>query len=176
MIFEPSERNLNLNAWDCRASKIIPNDTKLEPISWDPVFGNPIFNFCVGGGVGGHDYSFIFYNEYSFHLVGLKYQYGRFKVAEIIKLSVTLWLNRPFWTYVGHFEIGHFEYRYFCKICSHTKNFWEQCLFLNAVFPEWSWMKHVFEWIKLFIYASLDLLQSRISGVFLESNWGFIKL
>ena len=48
MIFEPSERNLNLNASDCRASKILPNETKLEAISWELVFGNPIFNFCVG--------------------------------------------------------------------------------------------------------------------------------
>ena len=54
MIFEPSERNLNLNASDRRASKIISNDTKLEPISWELVFGNPIFNFCEGVGVGGH--------------------------------------------------------------------------------------------------------------------------
>ena len=55
MIFEPSERNLNLNASDCRASKVIPNDTELETISWELVFANPIVNFCVGVGVGGHD-------------------------------------------------------------------------------------------------------------------------
>ena len=55
MIFERSEQNLNLNASDCRASKIIRNDIKLEPISWKMIFGNPIFNFCVGVGVGGHD-------------------------------------------------------------------------------------------------------------------------
>ena len=52
MIFEPSERNLNLNASVSRASKIIPDDSKLEPISWELVFGNPVFNFCLGVGVG----------------------------------------------------------------------------------------------------------------------------
>ena len=65
MIFEPSERNLNLNASDCRASKVIPNDTELETISWELVFANPIVNFCVGVGVGGHDammeiYAYLF--------------------------------------------------------------------------------------------------------------------
>ena len=47
-IFEPSEWNLNLNSSDCRASKIIYNDTKLEPISWELNLKNPLFNFCVG--------------------------------------------------------------------------------------------------------------------------------
>ena len=55
MIFEPIERNLNLNASDCRASKIIPNDTKLEPISWELNLKNPLFNFCLGVWVRGHD-------------------------------------------------------------------------------------------------------------------------
>ena len=48
MIFEPSEWILNLNSSDCRASKIISNDTKLEPISWEFDIENPFFDFCVG--------------------------------------------------------------------------------------------------------------------------------
>ena len=33
---------------DCRASKIIWNDTKLNPIFWKLNAENPLFNFCVG--------------------------------------------------------------------------------------------------------------------------------
>ena len=46
---------MNLNSSDCRASKIIFNDSKLEPISWELNVGNQLLNFCVGVGVGGHD-------------------------------------------------------------------------------------------------------------------------
>ena len=53
-IFEPSEWNLNLNSSDCRTSKIIQNDTELEPISWEPNRKNSLFNSCVGVWVGGH--------------------------------------------------------------------------------------------------------------------------
>merc|ERR1711990_1084816 len=42
-IFEPSEWNLNLNSSDCRASKIIYSDTKLEPISWELNLKNRLF-------------------------------------------------------------------------------------------------------------------------------------
>ena len=59
MIFERSERNLNLNASDCRASKIIPNDTKLEPISWELTIKNPILNFCVGIRVSEHSSAYF---------------------------------------------------------------------------------------------------------------------
>ena len=45
---------MNLNSSDCRASKIIQNDTKLDPISWEPNIENEIFIFCVGVWVGGH--------------------------------------------------------------------------------------------------------------------------
>ena len=38
---------------DSRAAKIISNETKLEPISWERNIGNPLFNFCVGVWVGG---------------------------------------------------------------------------------------------------------------------------
>ena len=54
-ILELSELNLNLNSLDCKASKIISNDTPLEPISWELNVGNQCFNFCVGVGVGGQD-------------------------------------------------------------------------------------------------------------------------
>ena len=53
-IFEPSEWNLNLNIPDCRDSKIISNNTKLESISWEHNIENKLFNFCVGGWVGEH--------------------------------------------------------------------------------------------------------------------------
>ena len=53
-IFEPCEWNLNLNSSDCRASKIIYNDIKLEPISWELNLKNPVLNTCVGVSVGGH--------------------------------------------------------------------------------------------------------------------------
>ena len=52
-IFELSECKLNLNLSDCRASKIIWNDTKVDPISWEPSEENPL-KFCVGISVGGH--------------------------------------------------------------------------------------------------------------------------
>ena len=52
-IFEPSEWNLNLNRSDCRASKIIQNDIKLELIPWKLSIQNPILNFCVGVWVSG---------------------------------------------------------------------------------------------------------------------------
>ena len=49
MIFEPWKRNLNLNAWDCRASKIIRNDSKLEPISWERRKSNfQVLRGCLG--------------------------------------------------------------------------------------------------------------------------------
>ena len=34
-ILEPSKWNMNLNGSDCKTLKIISNDTKLEPISWE---------------------------------------------------------------------------------------------------------------------------------------------
>ena len=34
--------------------KIISNDMKLEPISWDLKFKNPFLKFCVGVWVGEH--------------------------------------------------------------------------------------------------------------------------
>ena len=39
---------------DCRASKIIWHDTKLEPISWVLNIENRLFSICVGVWVGGH--------------------------------------------------------------------------------------------------------------------------
>ena len=42
-IFKVSVQNLNLNSSDCRALKIITNDTKLEPISWELNLKNPLF-------------------------------------------------------------------------------------------------------------------------------------
>ena len=48
-----SEWQANLNISDYRASKIIWNDTKPEPISWDMNIGNLIFYVCVGFWVGG---------------------------------------------------------------------------------------------------------------------------
>ena len=48
MIFEPSERNLNLNTSDCRASKMILNDTNLDPIPWELNIENPRFSIGVG--------------------------------------------------------------------------------------------------------------------------------
>ena len=53
-IFELSEWKLNLNSSDFRASKIIRNDTKVEPIFWEPKRENPLNEFCVGVRVGGH--------------------------------------------------------------------------------------------------------------------------
>ena len=48
------ECNLNLNSSDCRALKIIFNDTKLESISWELNIINRLLDFCVGVLVGGH--------------------------------------------------------------------------------------------------------------------------
>ena len=59
-IFDPREWNLNLNSSDSRASKIIWNDTKPEPMSRELNIENQILNFCVGVWVGGH-------NSVSFH-------------------------------------------------------------------------------------------------------------
>ena len=53
-IFELRDWNLNLNNWDCRASKIIWNDTNAEQISWEINIENSIFIFCVGVWVGGY--------------------------------------------------------------------------------------------------------------------------
>ena len=53
-IFELSIRNLNLNSSDCRASKIISNDIKLEPTALELNLKNQLFNFCLGVRVGGH--------------------------------------------------------------------------------------------------------------------------
>ena len=49
-----SEWKSNLNSSDGRASKIIWNHTKLEPISWELNAGNPLLIICVGVWVGGH--------------------------------------------------------------------------------------------------------------------------
>ena len=53
-IFEFSEWSLKLNSSDCRASKIIGNDTKVELISWEPNKENLFLNFCVGVCIGEH--------------------------------------------------------------------------------------------------------------------------
>ena len=53
-IFHLSELNLNLHSSDCRASTIIPNDNKVEPISWEQKIVNLLFSICVGAWVGGH--------------------------------------------------------------------------------------------------------------------------
>ena len=53
--FDLKKWKSNLTSSDCRASKIIWNDTKPEPISWELNIENPIFNFCLGVWVGGHD-------------------------------------------------------------------------------------------------------------------------
>ena len=53
-IFEPIRWNLNLNNSDCRAWKIIQNDTKAESIPWEMNIENPKFYFCVGVWLGGH--------------------------------------------------------------------------------------------------------------------------
>ena len=54
-IFKVSVQNLNLNSSDCRALKIITNDTKLEPISWELNLKNSCFFICVGVWVRGQD-------------------------------------------------------------------------------------------------------------------------
>ena len=55
--FELSIWNLKLNSLDCRAWKIISNDIKLEPISWELNLKNQLFNFCVGFWVDGHPWA-----------------------------------------------------------------------------------------------------------------------
>ena len=47
-ILEFGEWNFNLKSSDCRALKIIWNDTKLEWISWILNIKNTLFKFCVG--------------------------------------------------------------------------------------------------------------------------------
>ena len=54
-IFQLSFWNLSLNSSDCRASKIIQKDTKLETISLELNAENPLFNICVGVWVRGQD-------------------------------------------------------------------------------------------------------------------------
>ena len=44
---------MNLNSSDCRALKIIQNDTKLESISWELKIEKRFLNFCVGKTVRG---------------------------------------------------------------------------------------------------------------------------
>ena len=53
-IFELMEWILNLNSSDCGASKIICNDTNLEPFYWVLNIENSLFSICVGVWVGGH--------------------------------------------------------------------------------------------------------------------------
>ena len=53
--FDLSKWKSNRTCSDCRASKIIANDTKPEPISLELNIENRIFNFCVGVWVGGHE-------------------------------------------------------------------------------------------------------------------------
>ena len=53
-IFELSKSNLNLKCSDCKASKIIWNDIKVEPIPWELNIENKLFSICVGVWVGGH--------------------------------------------------------------------------------------------------------------------------
>ena len=43
-------------AEDCRALKIISNDTKLEQIFWVSKIENPLFKVCVGAWVGGQNH------------------------------------------------------------------------------------------------------------------------
>ena len=52
-IFELSEFHIKLNDSDCRAWKIISNDTLIEPISWELLVENQNFNLRVGVWVGG---------------------------------------------------------------------------------------------------------------------------
>ena len=51
-IFELSVGNLNLNSFECRALKIMSNDTELESVSWDLNIENTLFKSCVGVWVG----------------------------------------------------------------------------------------------------------------------------
>ena len=41
-------KRFNQDSSNCRASKIILNGAKFEPISWEPKRGNPPSNLCVG--------------------------------------------------------------------------------------------------------------------------------
>ena len=60
--FSNSVNETFLNSSDCRASKIIWNDTKVEPISWEPKRENLISNFCVGVWVGcGPYFTWVWY-------------------------------------------------------------------------------------------------------------------
>ena len=49
---EHSELNLNLDSSDYKASKIIENDTGVEPISWELNVENRLLNLRVGVWVG----------------------------------------------------------------------------------------------------------------------------
>ena len=51
-IFKLREWNLNLNSSDCRASKIICNDSNLDAIPWKLNIENPRFSICVSVWVG----------------------------------------------------------------------------------------------------------------------------
>ena len=55
-ISDPRKLNLNLKCSDCRAFRIIWNDTKLGPISWQLNIENTLFSICVGVWVGDHFY------------------------------------------------------------------------------------------------------------------------
>ena len=48
------EWNLNMKYSDCRASKIIWNDTKLGPVFLELNIENTLLSICVGVSVGGH--------------------------------------------------------------------------------------------------------------------------
>ena len=54
-IFELIYWNSDRNSSNCRASKIIPNDTKLDTISLGLNMRNPFCNICVAVGVRGPD-------------------------------------------------------------------------------------------------------------------------
>ena len=47
-VFELSEGNLYLNSSNCKASKIMEIESKLEQISWELNVENSFINFCVG--------------------------------------------------------------------------------------------------------------------------------
>ena len=52
--FDPRKWNFNPNSSNCRALKIILNDTKVESIPWELNNENSLLNSCVGVWVGGH--------------------------------------------------------------------------------------------------------------------------
>ena len=70
-IFDFSKWRSNLTSSNCRALKIILNDTKPEPISWELFIENPILNFCVGVWVGGY------------HRANFSYRYRRMRTFHI---------------------------------------------------------------------------------------------